>query len=409
MKKDLLIINLEYTIDPGSCNMLTQALSSLNRTTTAAVVIKMNTPGGLLESMVNMVQAINKTEAQGIPVYSYIVQDGLGASAGSYIAMATDQIWMGTGSEIGPSTPIVEGGSQLQENHTLNGMEALMTGLAEAHGRNVSAAALMVFDDVGYNYEQAFKIHLINGIATNFTNFLSQLNLNGYVQYTVSESTYDQFVSFLSNATIDGILISFGSLVILLDIYHRTILLTILGISLLILGFLGAQLINGSVVGIIMLIMGSVLILLEAKTGHGISLMGGVAMDIAGTAFLVIPYYNINGGNYVSGYSPSPIDYTYFYYIIIIVLVGGFIAFYISRIVRTQFRKPLNGWESMIGKNGTVVSDLAPKGWVSIDGVRWSATSLNGETIYKGENIVVVGINNLTLTVKKVTDNDHGI
>ena len=140
----VLIINLNEEIDPGSATMISDALGSINSQNTKAVIINMNTPGGLLECMLQIVSAINATERSHIPVYTYIGEDSIGASAGSYIAMATTQIWMGNGSEIGPSTPIVVGGSSLQENHTEAAMEALMTGLAAAHDRNVTAAAIMV-------------------------------------------------------------------------------------------------------------------------------------------------------------------------------------------------------------------------------------------------------------------------
>ena len=80
--KNVMIINLDEEIDPGSASMIAQALSPSNTANTAAVVISMNTPGGILNNMIQMVDAINATEARGIPVYTYIVPDGMGASAG---------------------------------------------------------------------------------------------------------------------------------------------------------------------------------------------------------------------------------------------------------------------------------------------------------------------------------------
>ena len=302
-QKNLVIIDLFVTIDPGSASMISGALSGLSRNSTAAVVICMNTPGGYLTSMLQMVTNINQTEALGIPVYTYIVPDGLGASAGSYIAMASDSIWMGPGSEIGPSTPIVVGGTSLEENHTLNGMEALMSSLAQAHGRNVTEAANMVFHDVALTSSQAFSNGISNGIATNFSAFLAANNLSSYRQATVSESYYDQFLSFLSNSITDGILISIGSLAILLDLYHRTAFLTLVGLVMIILGLLGAQLIDASLVGIAMLIIGSALIFLEFKTSHGIALIAGITVDHYGLTFLYsfvivwncLPSHTING------------------------------------------------------------------------------------------------------------------
>ncbi|MCL4345393.1 MAG: nodulation protein NfeD [Candidatus Thermoplasmatota archaeon] len=404
--KQLVVIQLNEEIDPGSAAMITGALSGLNHNNTAAVVICMNTPGGLLTSMIQIVSAINSTEAAHVPVYTYILPESLGASAGSYIAMATDQIWMGPGSEIGPSTPIVEGGSALQENHTLNGMAGLMMALAEAHGRNVTAAAEMVYKDQVFSYEQAYQIGLINGISSNFTTFLSTNNLSMYNRSIITESIFDQLMSFFSNATVDGLFISLGSLAILLDLYHGTILLTAVGIIMIVLGLLGAQLIDASLVGIVMLILGSVLVLLEFKTAHGIALMSGIAVDIFGTFLLVSPNYDITSQPYSGSYSPSPVSGDFIITGIAVFVIGGFIAYYLHKIIGSQARKPVTGWESLVNATGVADTDIDPDGWVSIDGVKWKAVSRDGKRIDKGKTITVIGMKNLTLTVAEKGDGD---
>ncbi len=400
-QKNLVIIDLYETIDPGSASMICSALSGLSKNTTSAVVICMNTPGGYLTSMLQMVTSINQTEAQGVPVYTYVVPDGLGASAGSYVAMASDSIWMGPGSEIGPSTPIVVGGTSLEENHTLNGMEALMSSLAQAHGRNVTEAANMVYNDVALSDSQALTEKISNGVAANFSAFLTANNLSSYRQATVSESYYDQLLSFLSNSVTDGILISIGSLAILLDLYHRTAFLTVVGLVMIILGLLGAQLIDASLVGIAMLIIGSALIFLEFKTSHGIALISGITVDLFGTFLLISPQYDITYSPYAGAYSPSPISSSFYVIGAILIVLGIFLAYYLHRIIRSQVGRPATGWESLINARGIADTDIGKDGWVSIDGVRWKAIPYENERIEKGEPIVVMGIKNLTLVVRK--------
>lgn len=404
--KQLVVIQLNEEIDPGSAAMITGALSGLTHNNTAAVVICMNTPGGLLTSMIQIVSSINQTEGLHIPVYTYILPESLGASAGSYIAMATDQIWMGPGSEIGPSTPIVEGGSALQENHTLNGMAGLMMALAQTHGRNVTAAAEMVYKDKVFSYEQAYQIGLINGISENFTTFLSANNLSIYNRSIVTESPFDQLMSFFSNATVDGLFISIGSLAILLDLYHGTVLLTAVGVIMIVLGLLGAQLIDASLVGILMLILGSVLVLLEFKTAHGIALLSGISLDLFGTFLLVSPDYDISPQPYAGSYSPSPVSGDFIITAIAIFVIGGFIAYYIHKIIGSQARKPVTGWEALVNATGVADTDIDPEGWVSIDGVKWRAVSKDGKRIDKGKNITVIGMKNLTLTVIEKGEGD---
>ena len=389
--KTLVIINFDVSVDPGAADMFNSALSGLNNNT-AGVVIEMNTQGGLLNSMQTILNDINHTESLGIPVFTYVTTNGFAAYAGAYIAMASTQVWMARGSVIGPATTSLDSSD----------FQALMISIAQEHNHNATAASLMVTNGATYSYSSATGNGLVNGNTTSFSNFLAKINMAGFHQNNVSESIFDQFISFISNATVDGLLISFGSLAILLDLYHRTIFMTLLGLGLIILGFLGAQLIDASVVGLVFLVMGSVLIFLEFKTGHGIALMAGVVVDIIGTLFLISPQYDLTVQPYSSGYSPSPINDSFIVVAILVLIIAAFIAYYINRIVRSQVRKPVTGWESMIGTDGTADTDINPEGWISLDGVRWKAKSESNERIEKGENVIVVGINNLTLIVKKV-------
>ncbi|EQD57856.1 nodulation protein NfeD related protein, partial [mine drainage metagenome] len=179
-----MVINLDEQIDPGSAAMIGSALSSLSPSSTAAVVIVMNTPGGLLSDMLTIINSINQTEGQGghgIPVYTYVTPNGMAASAGSYIAMACDQIYMGPGSFIGPSTPIVTGGSAGEQAHVQGAMEALMISMAQAHGRNstsaIAAVTTMVVNNTAYSAIDAKNAGIINGMSSNLTDFMTTANL----------------------------------------------------------------------------------------------------------------------------------------------------------------------------------------------------------------------------------------
>jgi membrane-bound serine protease (ClpP class) len=395
--KNVVLINFDLSIDPGASSMMKSALSGLNNKTTEAVVIEMNTPGGLLTSMLDIMEYINNTESSGIPVYTFITSNGLGNGAGTFIAMESDQIWMSQSSAIGSATP----------SEDISSLDAIIVGLAQVHDRNISAVQNMVCRDVAYSAQAAYKSGISNGTTNTLNGLLTQLNLAGYHQQTISESIFDQFISFISNAVIDGLFISFGSLAILLDLYHRTVFMTLLGLGLIIVGFLGAQYIDASVVGLIFLIMGTLLIFLESKTGHGIALISGIAVDIMGTLFLISPQFDLTAQPYSSGYSPSPINSDFIISAILLLIIGVFIAYYINRIVKSQVRKPTTGWESMVGNQGTADTDIDPEGWVSLEGVRWKARSERSIRIEKGEKIVIVGINNLTVIVKRDDQSEH--
>ncbi len=397
-QKNVVVINLNEEIDAGSSNMIVTTLNGLSSSTTAAVVISMNTPGGILENMLQMVSAISSAESRGIMVYTYIPVDGMGASAGSYVAMATQGIYMSNGSYIGPSTPIVEGGTALQQQHTTSAMEELMVSMASQYGRNTTAAFSMVSNNTAYTDEQAYNIGLVEGIYGSLSSMLSAKNLSGYPVVNVYPSTYDNFLSFLSNPYVDGILIILGFVAIMLDFIHGTVVLSITGATMLVLGFLGAQLISASIVGIILLLMGAVLILLEAKTGHGFSLLAGVAIGLVGTFMLASPYGSSN-----PGYSPSPFTTFDLLTTVLILIVVGFLVFYIRRILKTlkYHRMKNSGAEALISREATVMADLNPRGWISVDGIEWQGESENGSWIKKGEKVTVVGRNDLVLIVKK--------
>ncbi|MCY0851816.1 MAG: nodulation protein NfeD [Thermoplasma acidophilum] len=399
-QKNVVVIYLDEEIDAGSAAMITSTMNSLSNTTTAAVVIDMNTPGGELENMIQMVSSITSAESRGIITITYVPQNAMAASAGSYVAMATDYIFMANGTYIGPSTPIVVGGTSLEQQHTTSAMEQYMVSLAAEHGRNTTAAYSMVSNNTAYNDTEAYRIHIINGIYGSLDKALASLSLSSYPQVSVYPSAYDNFLSFLSNAYVDGIFILLGFVAIMLDIYHGSVVLTIAGITLLILGFLGLQLISASLVGVLLLLMGSVLIILEAKMGHGFALLSGVVVGLIGTFLLASPYYSSN-----PGYSPSPFTTFDLLTSILIVIVAGFLAFYIRRIVRTfKFRGKWTGAESLIGKMGYAVEGIDEKGWVSVDGIEWQARSSNGSRIPKGSRVKIVGRDGLILIVEKQED-----
>ena len=116
------VVNFDVPVDPGSSTLMADAVAAAKSSDAPAIVIEMNTPGGYLSDMLDIVASIQQANQSGIPTYTYVPPDALAASAGSYIAMASNGILMGAGSEIGPSTPIVEGGTALEQNHTEDAM-----------------------------------------------------------------------------------------------------------------------------------------------------------------------------------------------------------------------------------------------------------------------------------------------
>jgi membrane-bound serine protease (ClpP class) len=211
---EVIIADFNVQVDPGSSAFMARVVSTAQNQHAAAIVVEMNTPGGLLSDMVDIINSITTANQSGIPTYTFIDRNGLGASAGSYIAMATNRIIMAPGSEIGPSTPIVVGGSALEQNHTQAAMLDLLTSLAQNWGRNTTAAFDMVQSDQAFSANEAVSVHIADGTADSLAAALTQLGLSSNQQSTLSENLYEQVVSTLSNTTLDGILFLIGIIAI---------------------------------------------------------------------------------------------------------------------------------------------------------------------------------------------------
>ena len=390
----VVIVNFNVPVDPGSSSFVASAVSYAIGNRASAIVIEMNTPGGLLSDMLSIINSITSANQSGIPTYTFVVPNGLAASAGSYIAMATNKIFMANGSEIGPSTPIVVGGTALEQNHTQAAMLSEMVSLADNWGRNSTAATDMVQNDEAFTASQAIADHIADGYANSIGEMISNYlpTLSGARQVTLSESLYNQFLSAISDSTLDGILILLGIVLIVLDFFHPTVILTVAGAIALVIGLIGAEIIGASFLGYLILAIAAVLIILEVKLGHGLALMIGVALGALGIFYLAQGL----------SYSPSPVTNVTILELSLVVILGIVAGLYLRWVIGPiRQRSKLTGPEALVGKIGKAVTDLKPDGEVRVGGVIWRATSVSGD-IQKGESVKVRSMKNLALTVEKV-------
>jgi membrane-bound serine protease (ClpP class) len=298
---------------------------------------------------------------------------------------------MAPGSIIGPSTPYIIGGTELEQNHTQAAMLSLLTSLAQNWGRNTTAAFDMVQSNQAFSANQAVEVHVADGTADSLASALTQLGLSSNPQSPLSENLYEQLVSTLSNTTLDGILFLIGIIAIVLDIYHPTIVLTILGVIAIIAGLVGAEIVDASLLGIVILVLAAALIVIELKLGHGFALIAGVVLGAFGIFYLSLGLQ----------YSPSPITGLTEIELGLLVVFGVFVGLYIRWIIGpVRKRRRLTGEEAMIGKTAVALTDLMPKGEVRVEGEIWRAQSTSG-TILKGEQVKVEALNGLVVFVKK--------
>ncbi|MDA4116071.1 MAG: nodulation protein NfeD [Thaumarchaeota archaeon] len=380
------VVNFDVPVDPGSSTLMADAVATAKSTGAPAIVIEMNTPGGYLSDMLDIVASIQQANQSGIPTYTYVPPDALAASAGSYIAMASNEILMGPGSEIGPSTPIVEGGTTLDQNHTEDAMLSLMVSLAQMWGRNATAAQAMVLSDIAYSAADANQYHLAEGNASTLQGALSQFGL-GPSYTVVQEGVYDQLLSALSDPNLYGILILLGAIAIVLDLWHPTFVLSIGGAIALVAGLVGAEVVGSSLLGLAVILTGVVLMILELWQGHGFAMMGGAVVGALGV------YLLFQGVQYSSS---TLVDYTQVE-AVVVGAVGVLGGLYIRWIVAPlRRRRSITGPEALVGKQAVAVSPTE----VRVEGVIWRAKSLSGG-LGQGDTVTVKAVEGLVLLVEK--------
>ena len=388
-KGETIVVDFAVPVDPGSSHLIMDALTAAKADASPAILIEMNTPGGYLSDMTAIVSTIEQANQSGIPTYVYVPPNALAASAGSYIAMASNKILMGSGSEIGPSTPIVEGGTALDQNHTEDAMISYMVALAKEWGRNQTAAYQMVFSDTAYTASQAYQFHIDNGNASTLQEAMTQLGLTG--GYTmVQEGLYDQFLSALSDPNVTGILILLGAIALVLDLLHPTFVLSVAGAVALVAGLVGAEAVGASSLGLVVIAAGVALMFLELKLGHGFAMMSGAVVGGAGV-------YLLFQGVQVSS---SSADLTQAEAVVVVAL-GVLAGLYVRWVVGPmRSRRRLTGAESLPGKIGVATTALSPTGDVRVEGITWRARSESG-LVEAGEQVRVKAVRDLVLLVEK--------
>jgi membrane-bound serine protease (ClpP class) len=360
-------VNFNIPVDAGSADYFQRAAQQAIAANEDLVVV-MNTPGGLLGNLVHIIDYTQEVQNHGLAVYTYVPPAAFAASAGSYIALASNAIYMGNGSVIGPSTPYIIGGDPSQIQHVQNFATGLMRSLAEAHGYNVAAAVDMAQNNTAYTGMEAARIGLVTGMADTLDGFLTKVGLSGGSLITYNEPLYDQFLSFLSDPTVDGLFILVGMIALVLDLFHRTLFVTVVAVIMIALGFLGAGVIGAQPVAILVLLIAAALIFIEVKAGHGLFALTGISLGLFGTYLLA---YGVQ-------WSPSPFGAGQY---AILGVVAGLMAvafIYLSRIRRILMRQPkLIDPGLIVNKTGRAATDIGPgqEGVANVGAEDWTAVS----------------------------------
>jgi membrane-bound serine protease (ClpP class) len=396
----VLELRLDGVVDPFTASYLSGGIARANADGDAAVLITIDTPGGLDSSMREIIQAINGSR---VPVICYTSPTGArAASAGTFIMIGCPIAAMAPGTNIGAAHPVGVAGA-IEQTKVLNDAVATIRGLAEKYHRNADWAEKAVRDSVSVPAPEALKLDVIDLIAPDVPSLFSDLDGRTVQVANGGTTTLD-----LSGATIqtEGMGIGASILHALLSPDFAFIFFY-LGLGLIVLGFLhhpaaaivGAILLLATfvtfgvlpvqLIGVVLLLASAVFFLLELKhPGLGLPAIGGTICLVLGGLTLFNPS--------VPNARVSPL--------VIIptaALMALFFVFVVRAALRMRGRSLATRDAEIVGSEGTVVSDLAPVGIVQVSSEEWTAEAVRGAPV-RGDRVRVVRMEGLRLKVEPV-------
>jgi membrane-bound serine protease (ClpP class) len=393
---------LDDTIQPVSAAMLERALKAANADGSAALLVELNTPGGLLDSTREMAGAMLSSH---VPVIVYVAPAGARAgSAGFFLLEAADVAAMAPGTNAGAAHPVLEFGKMdaTMTEKVLNDAEAFLRSYVTRRGRNAEAAQAAVQSSHSYTAEEALSQHLIDVIAPNEAQLLAQcqgreitrmdgtkqtLNLAGARVVTLKESLREELLGWLVDPNIALLMLVTGALLIYLEFNTPgTIVPGTLGTVLVLLAIFGLNLLPIRYTAVLLLVAGMALLVLEAKFGgHGALAVAGIGCLTFGMLTLVAAPVPQMG---VSPWVAIGVSLGF----------GGITVFLLRLVVRARKRKAMLGADAMVGCEAEAMEALQPEGHVLVEGEIWQAVA--SEPVAKGARLRVVGHEKYELRVE---------
>lgn len=401
----VIVLTLNGAINPAASEYIKYGIENSVKDNAQCMVLRLNTPGGLLESTREIVSNILQSP---IPIIVYVAPQGSrAASAGVFITLSANIAAMAPGTNIGAAHPVsLEGkmDSTMTEKVT-NDAAAFIRSISEKRKRNVKWAEDAVRNSISITETEALKDSVIDLIANNLNDLLVKidgkeittesgvgiLHTKGAKIVYVNMTLQQKLLSLLSDPNIYYILFMLGTLGLLFELYNPgAIFPGVIGVISLILSFYSMNTLPINYAGLALIIFGIILFVLEIKiVSHGILTVGGVTSLVLGSFMLINTNATLGG-----------IDISWELIILIAALTLGFFLFAIGYGIKAQRLKPKTGREGIINAPGEAITDLTPKGQVHVHGEIWNAESIDGN-ISKGEKIIVSEISNLKLIIRR--------
>jgi membrane-bound serine protease (ClpP class) len=403
MARQVNVIRIESVISPSSADYIVAAIKQAEKEKAAALVIELDTPGGLDTSMRVIIKEMLAAER---PVVVYVAPAGArAASAGAFITVAAHIAAMAPGTSIGAAAPVVMGQQvdKTMEKKITNDAAAYMRTIAEKRGRPIDLAEEWVRKATAKTETEALKAKLIDVVSPKLDDLLAAIDgrvvttAAGKVKIETKNAVVqreemnlrEKILKIITDPTIAYLLLILG----LAGLYFEfstpgAILPGVLGGIALILALYAFQQLPINYAGVLLILLAIVMFIAEIKiVSHGVLTIGGIAAMVLGSLMLIdapAPYMRISIWAILGTAAGTAM----------------FFLFVVGAGVKALRRKTTTGMEGLIGNIGVVRTRLAPRGQVFLRGELWNAES-EGE-VETGASVRVTGMDGLTLRVVEV-------
>jgi membrane-bound serine protease (ClpP class) len=398
------LIKVDGPVNPITADYLSRNLKESALRSDTLLLVEMDTPGGLDSAMREIVKDIFASQ---VPVAVYVAPAGArAASAGAVIALAADICSMAPGTNIGAAHPVTIGETpdKVMETKMVNDAEAYIEGIARKRGRNPGIAQQMVRESISLTADKALAGNVIDLIASDRQKLLKKLDgrrivrdgremvlhLAGAEVREHEMGTRERILNIISNPDVAYVLMMLGFLGLFFEFSNPGVILpgVIGGISL-ILAFFAFQTLPVNYAGVLLILLGIFLFSAEIKVvSHGMLTLVGMIAMVLGSLLLFQssePYLHV---------SISVI-------LVTVLMTTTFFAFVVAKALKAHRRRPVTGWEGLVGEIGIADTEIMPEGKVRVRGEYWDASS--SERIMKGDKVVVTAVEGMRVRVSKVT------
>lgn len=407
-RAEVLKIVVDDTVQPITQEYISRAIDEAKRRNDQAVLIELNTPGGLVDSTRKIIENITSSQ---VPVIVYVAPSGSRAgSAGIFILEAADVAAMAPGTNAGAAHPVVIGPFAPKLDDEMkrkieNDTAALMRSVASKRGRNVEAAESAVLESKSFTEQEALSQHLIDYVASSEDDLFRQMEGKSFKRFNGQEVTLrlsgqpivpfgmtlkERILDYLMDPNVSFILLAIGALALYAEFNHPgAVIPGTVGVVFILLAAFALNLLPTRFAALVLILGAFALFAAEAKfASHGVLTVGGIALLALGGMLLVD--------------SPIPEMRVHLLTALAVSIPLGLItAFLMTLALKARRNKVVTGSEGMVGGIGIAQTNLSPKGKVFVHGELWDAIS--SCAVSAGQSVVVNRVDGLLLQVEPLT------